>query len=98
MAVAEGEETQNVSVVGVSVQRDSFAGAERATVTARLANRGDRAGRAHGVALDVNDYELEALRAAVGPASVASGTFAPFTIDDAAMRVSVHAQADALPT
>ena len=38
-----------------------------------------------------------ALPAAVEPASVASVTFAPFTIDDAAMPVSVRAQADALP-
>lgn len=97
VAVAGGEETQNVSVVGVSVQRDTFAGAERATVTARLANRGTEPVKRMRVALELNDYELEALPAAVEPASVASVAFAPFTIDDAAMPVSVRAQADALP-
>ena len=97
VAVAEEEETQNVSVVGVSVQRDTFAGAERATVTARLANRGTEPVERMRVALELNDFELEALPAAVEPASVASVTFAPFTVDDAAMPVSVRAQADALP-
>ena len=97
VAVAEEEETQNVSVVGVSVQRDTFAGAERATVTARLANRGTEPVERMRVALELNDFELEALPAAVEPSSVASVTFAPFTIDDAAMPVSVRAQADALP-
>ena len=97
VGVADEEETQNVSVVGVSVQRDTFAGAERATVTARLANRGSEPVERMRVALELNDFELEALPAAVEPASVASVTFAPFTIDDAAMPVSVRAQADALP-
>ena len=97
VAVADEAETGNVSVVGVSVQRDTFAGAERATVTARLANRGSEPVERMRVALELNRFELEALPAAVGPASVASVTFAPFTLDDAAMPVSVRAQADALP-
>ena len=97
VAVADEAETQNVSVVGVSVQRDTFAGAERAAVTARLANRGSEPVERMRVALELNGFELEALPAAVEPASVASVTFAPFTIDDAAMPVSVRAQADALP-
>ena len=91
VAVADEAETQNVSVVGVSVQRDTFAGAERATVAARLANRGSEPVERMRVALELNDFELEALPAAVEPASVASVTFAPFTIDDAAMPVSVRA-------
>ena len=97
VAVATEAETPNVSVVGVSVQRDTFAGAERATVTARLANRGSRPVEQMRVALELNDYELEALAAAAGAESVASVTFAPFTVEDTAMPVSVRAQADALP-
>ncbi len=97
VAVATEEETGNVSVVGVSVQRDIFAGAERATVTARLANRGSEPVERMRVALELNDYELEALPTAVEAASVASVTFAPFTLDDTAMPVSVRAQTDALP-
>ncbi len=97
VAVADEEATQNVSVVGVSVQRDTFAGAERATVTARLANRGSEPVERMRVGLELNDFELEALPATVEPASVASVTFDPFTIDDAAMPVSVRVQADALP-
>ena len=97
VAVADEEETQNVSVVGVSVQRDTFAGAERATVTARLANRGSEPVERMRVALELNAYELEALPAAVEAASVASVTFPPFTIEDTAMPVSVRAEADALP-
>ena len=97
VGVADEEETQNVSVVGVSVQRDTFAGAERATVTARLANRGSEPVERMRVALELNDFELEALPAAVEAASVTSVTFAPFTIEDTAMPVSVRAEADALP-
>ena len=97
VAVATEAETPNVSVVGVSVQRDTFAGAERATVTARLANRGSQPVEQMRVALELNDYELEALAAAAEAESVASITFAPFTLEDTAMPVSVRAQADALP-
>ena len=96
VAVAADEETPNVSVVGVSVQRDTFAGRERATVTARLANRGSEPIERMRVALELNDYELEALPVAAEAGSVASVAFAPFTIEDTAMPVSVRAQTDAL--
>lgn len=93
-----GEETEaNVGVVGVSVQRDTFAGAERAAVTARLANRGAEPVERTRVALELNGYELEVLPAAVEAASTASVTFAPFTVEDDAMPVSVRVEADALP-
>ena len=96
--VVGGEEAApNVGVAGVSVQRDTFAGAERATVTARLANRGSEPIERMRVALELNAYELEVLPAAVEAAGVASVTFAPFTVEDTAMPVSVRVQADALP-
>jgi len=40
VSVADDDPTPNISVAGASVQRDLFAERERATVTARLANRG----------------------------------------------------------
>ena len=97
MVVGGEEEAANVGVAGVSVQRDTFAGAERATVTARLANRGSEPVERTRAALELNGYELEALPAAVEAAGTASVTFAPFTIEDTAMPVSVRVQADALP-
>ena len=97
MVVGGEEEATNVGVAGVSVQRDTFAGAERATVTARLANRGSEPVERTRAALELNGYELEALPAAVEAAGTASVTFAPFTIEDTAMPVSVRVQADALP-
>ena len=95
--VADEDETLNVSVVGATVQRDIFAGRERATVTARLANRGPESVQNRRVSLELNSYELESLPVSVEANSAATVTFAPFTLEDTAMPVSVRAAADGLP-
>ncbi|MEE2635667.1 MAG: BatA domain-containing protein [Acidobacteriota bacterium] len=95
--VASEEATPNISVVGASVQRDMFASRERATVTARLANRGNETVEGLRVALELNAYELESLPVTIEANSAATVTFAPFTVEDTAMPVSVRASVDALP-
>jgi hypothetical protein len=97
VSVADDAETVNVSVAGASVQRDTFSGRERATVTARLANRGDVPVEALQVALELNGRELESLPVTVGANSSATVTFAPFTVEDTAMPISVRTEGDALP-
>ena len=95
--VADEDETPNISVAGASVERDFFSGAERASVTARLANRGNESVDDLRVSLELNGRELETLPVTVGPNGSATLTFAPFTLEATAMPISVRAEADALP-
>ena len=96
VSVADEDETPNVSVSGASVQRDFFSSRERAAVTVRLANRGNETVERQ-VALELNGQEFESLPVTVEANSSATLTFAPFTLEDMAMPVSVRAVADALP-
>ena len=96
VSVADEDETPNVSVSGASVQRDFFSSRERAAVTVRLANRGNETVERQ-VALELNGQEFESLPVTVEANSSATLTFAPFTLEDTAMPVSVRAVADALP-
>ena len=97
VTVADEDETANISVAGVSVQRDFFSGRERAAVTARLANRGHETVEDLRVSLELNGRELESLPVTVEANGSATLTFAPFTLEDTAMPISVRAEADALP-
>jgi len=97
ISVADEDETANILVAGASVQRDFFSGRERAVVTARLANRGNETVENLRVSLELNGRELESLPVTVEANSSATVTFAPFTLEDTAMPVSVRAEADALP-
>ena len=97
VSVADEDETANVSVAGASVQRDVFSGRERAAVTARLANRGNETVEDLRVSLELNGRELESLPVTVKANSSATLTFAPFTLEDTDMPVSVRAATDALP-
>ena len=96
MSVADEDETANMLVAGASVQRDFFSGRERAVVTARLANRGNETVESLRVSLELNGRELESLPVTVEANSSATVTFAPFTLEDTAMPISVRAEADAL--
>ncbi len=97
VSVSDDSPTQNVSVAGVSVQRDLFADRERAIVTARLANRGSEPVADLRVALELNGRELESLPVSLDANGPATVTFAPFTLEDSAMPISVRADADRLP-
>ena len=95
--VADTDETANISVTSASVQRDFFSDRERATVTARLANRGAETVEDLRVSIELTGRELESLPVTVEAYSSATATFAPFTLEDTAMPVSVRAEGDALP-
>ena len=97
VSVADEDETANISVSGASVQRDFFSGRERAVVTGRLANRGNETVENLRVSLELTGRELESLPVTVEANSSATLTFAPFTLEDTAMPVSVRAEGDALP-
>ena len=97
VSVADEDETTNISVAGASVQRDFFSGRERAVVTARLANRSHETVEDLRVSLELNGRALESLPVTVDANSSATLTFAPFTLEDTAMPISVRAEADALP-
>ena len=97
VSVADEDQTPNVTVAGAAVQRDLFSGRERAAVTARLANRGNEPVANLQVSLELSGRELESLPVTVEANSAATVTFAPFTLEDVAMPVSVRTTADALP-
>ena len=97
VSVADEDETANISVSGAAVQRDFFSGRERAAVTARLANRGNAQVANVSVSLELGGRELESLPVTIEANSSATLTFAPFTLEDAAMAISVRAEGDALP-
>jgi hypothetical protein len=97
VSVADDSPTPNVSVAGASVQRDLFADRERAIVTARLANRGNEPVEDLRVSLELNGRELESLPVALAANGPGTVTFAPFTLEDAAMPISLRASADRLP-
>ena len=97
VSVANEDETDNISVSGASVQRDVFSGRERAVITARLANRGNETVENLRVSLELSGRELESLPVTVEANSGATLTFAPFTLEDTAMPISVRAEGDGLP-
>ena len=96
VSVADEDETANILVAGASVERDLSLARERAAVTARLANRGNETVEGLQVSLELDGRELESLPVTVEANSSATVTFAPFTLEDTAMPVSVRAAADAL--
>jgi len=95
VSVAE-RDPANVSVSGVSFQRDVQDGRERVLVSARLSNRGAKAVARVPVILEVGGRELQ--RRAVDLAANGAGgvAFTPFNLPDGQSRGTVRLGADNL--
>jgi hypothetical protein len=87
---------QNVAVTGATERRESFAGRERATLTAALANFGDEP-VSRRVALVMDDRELESRAVELDARGVATVEFAPVTLPQGGARFTIRAEPDALP-
>ncbi|MBI3262164.1 MAG: BatA domain-containing protein [Acidobacteria bacterium] len=87
--------TSNAAVTGVSVQRAPFAGRERATITAAIANQSDK-DRDLDAALEIDGHEAQKQRVSIRAGTSAAVTFAPMTLERAQTPGTVRLPADAL--
>ena len=87
----------NVSVAGVSFQREYFSGRERVVVTARLTNRGAIEVEGLSVALEMDGREVETLSASLTPNGSVNVDFSAVTLGDSPMAGAVRVDSDSLP-
>jgi len=89
-------ETSDLSVSSIALQRASFQGEERVTVTAGLTNRSATAVTALPVKLEIEGRVVDTRPVSIEPNASGSVTFQAVTVA-APMRGSVRSGADALP-
>ena len=96
VAIADGA-TANLAVTPVALERSTFSGQERVTVTAGVANHGGTP-RDADVTLEVDGRAIQTQRVSVQGHASASLTFAPVTVTSGAsgMRASVRLGDDPL--
>ena len=92
------ERTANVSVAGVSFEREYFSGRERVAVSARVTNRGAEPVDGVEVTLEVAGREAESLRTDLPARGSSTVDFQPVTFETAAMIGAVRIAPDQLPT
>ena len=92
------ERTANVSVAGVSFEREYFSGRERVAVSARVTNRGAEPVDGVEVTLEVAGREAESLRTDLPASGSSTVDFQPVTFDTTAMIGAVRIAPDQLPT
>ena len=86
----------NVSLTNVELATERFAGRERATVTARLTNRGAAPVEDLAVALELDGRTLQTQRVTLAPNDAGTVTFEAFTVPEQAARGTVRAAQDRL--
>jgi hypothetical protein len=96
ISVAEPE-TSDVAVSSVAIQRATFSGQERATLTAGLMNRGNTAMNALPVQLEIDGRVIETRELSLAPNASGSVTFDPVTVADANLPGAIRAGTDGLP-
>jgi hypothetical protein len=90
-------ETSDLAVSSVALQRASFEGQERVTITAGLTNRGAGEIASRPVALEIDGRTIESRPVSIGPNASGSVTFSPVTASSPSMRATVSAGTDSLP-
>jgi hypothetical protein len=91
------QETSNLAVTTVVLERERVSGRERVVASARLINKGAEAARDVRVQLELNARPLREKRITLGPNSSATLTFEPFTLPEGISRGTVRAASDSLP-
>jgi hypothetical protein len=91
-----GGETANVAITPVSLQRSTFSGQERVSVTAGVINRGPRPAQGLAIALEIDGRAVETQRLDVEAHGSRSTTFAPFTVTARHTKGTVRIGEDAL--
>ena len=89
-------EPANVAVTPVALQRSSFEGHERVTVTAGAINHSAKASGAVNVSLEVGGRAVQTRSVNLEPHGSASVTFEPITVADRNVRATVRLGNDAL--
>jgi hypothetical protein len=90
------KETANLAVTPVSLQRATFSGQERVTVTSGIINRSNRAASDVTMSLELDGRAIQTRRVNAEANGSASVTFEPFTVANRNTRASVRLADDAL--
>jgi hypothetical protein len=96
VSIGEGD-TSNLSVTPVVLERTTFSGQERVTVTAGVSNRGPRVVEGTEITLELNGRAIQTQRVRVEPHASSSTAFAPVTLTGSDVRATVRLADDALP-
>jgi hypothetical protein len=91
------EETSNLSVTSVVLEREYFEGRERIVASARLTNKGTKPYDDVRVRLDLGSRRLQDEQVRVESNSSATVSFEPFTLPEGISRGQVSIGSDALP-
>ena len=97
--VAVNDETaENISVAGVTFEREYFSGRERLSVSARVTTRGSSPVTKLGVTLELGEREVETVQADLPPNGSTTVSFTPVTLGAAPMNGVVRIEGDRLAT
>src|SRR5579872_5366449 len=94
--VGSGEDTSNLAVTPISLQRTRFENHDRVAVTAGVVNHGPKPLSGVPLSLIVDGQSIQTLRADVAPHGSSSVTFSPFTVASRNMRGIVKLADDAI--
>jgi uncharacterized membrane protein len=89
-------ETVNVAVTPVALERSTFSGQERVTVTAGVVNHGPKPLDGVDVSLEVNGRAIHSQRVRVESHASSSTTFPPVTLTGAEIRATIKLADDAM--
>jgi uncharacterized membrane protein len=90
------EETANVAVTPVALERTTFSGQERVSVTAGVVNHGSRPIGALSITLEADGRPIQTQQVRVDGHASASTTFTPVTLPAAGIRGTIRIAPDAL--
>jgi hypothetical protein len=90
------QQTQNVAVTPVNLQREQAAGQDRVTVTANLLNRSDAAVNNLAVSLEVDGHVAETVHLSLEPHAAGTAVFKPVILTSPNTRGVVRIANDAL--
>jgi Mg-chelatase subunit ChlD len=94
--VASGDETSNLSVTPVSLQRTRFENHDRVAVTAGVVNHSPKSVSRVQLTLVVDGQSIQSLATDVAARGSSSVTFSPFTVASRNMRGTVKLENDAI--
>jgi len=89
-------DTANLSVTPVALERSSFSGQERVTVTAGVANHGSRAVSGVDLTLEINGRPIQTQQVNVEANASSSASFAPVTLTGTEVRATIRLANDAM--
>ena len=92
------ETAENISVAGVTFEREYFSGRERLSVSARVTTRGSDPVTQLGVTLELGAREVETVQADLPPNGSTTVSFSPVTLGAAPVNGVVRIEGDRLAT